>query len=73
MDPNRVPTAVFLTPEMQTRLTGLVVEVLGLLKDGAETPEEALIVLDAARRELETTSGVEIVRPIENEGPEKTN
>jgi hypothetical protein len=55
------------TPEMQQRLTQLTKDMLQLLQDRAKSPEEAFIVLNAAKRSLEATYGMILMAPIDDQ------
>lgn len=53
------------TPEMRQRLTQLSKDVLKLIQGRTNTPLEAFIPLDAARRQLELTHNMVLVAPID--------
>lgn len=59
--------ALCMTPEVSQRLTRLTDDTLQLLQDRTQTPEEALIVLDAVRRTIEAAYGITIVAPINDQ------
>lgn len=56
---------VSLTPEMMERLTQLNRDVLKLIQERTKTPEEAFIVLDAVKRNLELMYGMVLVAPLD--------
>lgn len=58
--------AVSLTPEMMERLTQLNRDVLKLIQERTKTPEEAFIVLDAVKRNLELMYGMVLVAPLDH-------
>lgn len=57
--------AVSLTPEMMERLTQLNRDVLKLIQERTKTPEEAFIVLDGVKRNLELMYGMVLVAPLD--------
>lgn len=56
--------AVHTTPAMTEQLTQLTNDTLQLLQDRTQSPEEALIVLDAVVRTLEAAYGVKLIGPM---------
>ena len=54
-----------LTPEMLHRLRLLSTEILKILKDRTNAPQEALIVLDSVTRELCATYGLALLSAID--------
>lgn len=56
-----------LTPEVAERLTRLINDLLGTLEKQTNTPEEALIVLDGAKRTLEAKHGIVLMFPGDHE------
>jgi hypothetical protein len=56
--------AFTLDPEILQRLNQLTTEVLQLLQEHTQGPEEALIVLDAVTRTLAAEFGIVLLAPI---------
>lgn len=56
---------VALTPEMMKRLKPIVAEVLKLVQSKTNTPEEALIVLDAVTRKLALIHNMVLMAPVD--------
>lgn len=65
MAQNEQMFAIYLTPEMIERLTKLNQDVLRLIQERIKRPEEAFIVLDAVRRELEVTYDMVLMAPVD--------
>lgn len=59
--------ALMLTPEMTKRLNPVIAEVLKLVQSKTNTPEEALIVLDAVTRKLAMIHSMVITAPIDGQ------
>lgn len=58
--------ALELTPDLMQRLTVLSAEILKMLEDRTNAPEEALIVLDTVTRQLCATYGLQLLSPIDS-------
>jgi Bacterial regulatory protein, Fis family len=63
---DRILFAVHATAERTQQLKRLAEEIVALLGDKTEGPEEAFIILDAVRRTLEATYGMTLVAPIDS-------
>ena len=58
---------IHVTPEMKERLTSITAQLVRLLDDQTQTPEEAFIALDAAKRILEAKHGLLLMFPVTDE------